>query len=41
MELSQEFDVQRLTFERSEYQYRITCMLAVKYAMRFAEQEHK
>ncbi len=34
-------DVQRLTLEKSEYQYRINDMLTVKYAMLFAEKERK
>lgn len=36
-----EYDYQRLTLEKSEYQYRINAMLTVKYAMLFAEQERK
>lgn len=36
-----DYDVQRLTLEKSEYQSRINDMLAVKYAMLFAEQEQK
>ena len=36
-----EYDVQRLTLEKSEYQSRINDMLTVKYAMLFAEQDHK
>lgn len=36
-----DYDVQRLTLERTEYQSRINDMLAVKYVMLFAEQEHK
>lgn len=36
-----EYDIQRLTLEKSEYQSRINDMLAVKYAMLFAEQENK
>lgn len=36
-----DYDVQRLTLERTEYQSRINDVLAVKYAMLFAEQEHK
>lgn len=36
-----DYDVQRLTLERTEYQSRINDMLAVKYAMLFAEQEQK
>nr|DAL00669.1 MAG TPA: hypothetical protein [Caudoviricetes sp.] len=36
-----DYDIQRLTLEKSEYQSRINDMLAVKYAMLFAEQEHK
>lgn len=36
-----EYDVQRLTLEKSEYQSRINDMIAVKYAMLFAEQENK
>lgn len=36
-----EYDYQRLTLEKSEYQNRINDMLAVKYAMLFAEQERK
>lgn len=36
-----DYDVQRLTLEKSEYQSRINGMLAVKYAMLFAEQEQK
>lgn len=36
-----DYDVQRLTLEKSEYQSRINDMLAVKYAMLFAEQELK
>ena len=36
-----DYDVKRLTLERTEYQSRINDMLAVKYAMLFAEQEHK
>lgn len=35
------YDIQRLTLEKSEYQSRINDMLAVKYAMLFAEQEQK
>jgi hypothetical protein len=36
-----DYDIQRLTLEKSEYQSRINDMLAVKYAMLFAEQEQK
>lgn len=36
-----DYDVQCLTLEKSEYQHRINDMLAVKYAMLFAEQERK
>lgn len=36
-----DYDVQRLILEKSEYQSRINDMLAVKYAMLFAEQEQK
>lgn len=36
-----DYDIQRLILEKSEYQSRINDMLAVKYAMLFAEQEHK
>ena len=36
-----DYDIQRLTLEKSEYQSRINDMLAVKYAMLFAEQESK
>ena len=36
-----DYDVQRLTLEKSEYQSRINDMLTVKYAMLFAEQENK
>lgn len=36
-----DYDVQRLTVEKSEYQSRINDMLAVKYAMLFAELENK
>ena len=36
-----EYDYQRLTLEKSEYQNRINDMLTVKYAMLFAEQERK
>lgn len=36
-----DYDVQSLTLEKSEYQSRINDMLTVKYAMLFAEQEHK
>lgn len=36
-----DYDIQRLTLEKSEYQSRINDMLAVKYAMLFTEQEHK
>lgn len=36
-----DYDVQRLILEKSEYQSRINDMLAVKYAMLFAEQENK
>lgn len=36
-----DYDIQRLVLEKSEYQSRINDMLAVKYAMLFAEQEHK
>lgn len=36
-----DYDVQRLTLERSEYQTRINDILAVKYAMLFAEEDHK
>ena len=35
-----DYDIQRLTLEKSEYQSRINDMLAVKYAMLFAEQEN-
>lgn len=36
-----EYDVQRLTLLKSEYQSRINDMLYVKYAMLFADQECK
>ena len=36
-----DYDLQRLILEKSEYQSRINDMLAVKYAMLFAEQEQK
>ena len=36
-----DYDIQRLIIEKSEYQSRINDMLAVKYAMLFAEQEQK
>lgn len=36
-----DYDLQRLILEKSEYQSRINDMLAVKYAMLFAEQENK
>jgi hypothetical protein len=36
-----DYDIQRLTLEKSEYQSRINDMLAVKYAMLYAEQEQK
>lgn len=36
-----DYDIQRLSLERTEYQSRINDMLAVKYAMLFTEQEHK
>ena len=36
-----EYDYQRLTLEKSEYQNRINDLLTVKYAMLFAEQERK
>lgn len=36
-----DYDVQRLTLEKSEYQCRINDMLSIKYAMLFAEQERK
>lgn len=36
-----DYDVQRLTLEKNEYQYRINDMLTVKYVMLFAEQERK
>lgn len=36
-----DYDIQRLTLEKSEYQSRINDMLTVKYAMLFAEQENK
>lgn len=36
-----DYDIQRLTLEKSEYQSRINDMIAVKYAMLFAEQENK
>lgn len=36
-----DYDIRRLTLEKSEYQSRINDMLAVKYAMLFAEQERK
>lgn len=36
-----DYDIQRLTLERTEYQSRINDMLAVKYAMLFAERENK
>lgn len=36
-----DYDIQRLTLEKSEYQSRINDMLYVKYAMLFAEQDHK
>ena len=36
-----DYDIQRLILEKSEYQSRINDMLAVEYAMLFAEQEQK
>lgn len=36
-----DYDLQRLILEKSEHQSRINDMLAVKYAMLFAEKEHK
>lgn len=36
-----DYDVKRLTLEKTEYQSRINDMLTVKYAMLFAEQENK
>lgn len=36
-----DYDIQRLILEKSNYQSRINDMLAVKYAMLFAEQEQK
>ena len=36
-----DYDIQRLTLEKSEYQSRINDILAVKYAMLFEEQESK
>lgn len=36
-----DYDIQRLILEKSEYQSRINDMIAVKYAMLFAEQEPK
>lgn len=36
-----DYDVKRLTSERTEYQSRINDMLTVKYAVLFAEQENK
>lgn len=36
-----DYDIQRLTLEKSEHQSRINDALAVKYAMLFAEQEQK
>lgn len=36
-----DYDVKRLTLERTEYQSRINDLLTVKYAMLFAEQERK
>lgn len=36
-----DYDIQRLILEKSEYQSRINDMLAVKYAILFAEQEQK
>ena len=36
-----DYDIQRLTLEKSEYQSRINDMIAIKYAMLFAEQENK
>lgn len=36
-----DYDYQRLTLEKSEYQSRINALLTVKYAMLFAEQERK
>lgn len=36
-----DYDLQRLILEKSEYQSKINDMLAVKYAMLFAEQEQK
>jgi len=36
-----DYDLQRLILEKSNYQSRINDMLAVKYAMLFAEQENK
>lgn len=36
-----DYDIHRLTLEKTEYQSRINDMLAVKYAMLFTEQENK
>ena len=36
-----DYDIQRLTLEKSEYQSRINDMIGIKYAMLFAEKEHK
>lgn len=36
-----DYDIQRLTLEKSEYQSRINDMIGIKYAMLFAEQDHK
>lgn len=36
-----DYDLQRLTLEKSEYQCRINDMLTIKYVMLFAEQERK
>ena len=36
-----DYDIQRLILEKSEYQSRINDMLAIKYAMLFAEQDQK
>lgn len=39
--ITSDYDIQRLILEKNEYQSRINDMLAVKYAMLFAEQENK
>lgn len=36
-----DYDIQRITLEKSEYQSRINDMLAIKYAMLFTEQDQK